>query len=64
MKIFIYIYILIYLYFCSLVIYDFNKRYAKEKKLNIDLKLHLFTEQDTTSGEEFYASTINSILNK
>jgi len=48
----------------SSVINDFNSRYAKEHNLDIDLQLHLFTEANSTVGEDFYSSTISTLLNK
>jgi len=48
----------------SEVVNDFNNKYAKEHNLDIKLKLHMFTEQNTTFGEDFYSSTIDSILNR
>jgi len=47
-----------------LMIDDFNNRYVKEKNLDINLKLILFTEENSTFGEDFYSSTVDSILNK
>ncbi|ORX77389.1 periplasmic binding protein-like II [Anaeromyces robustus] len=48
----------------SLIVNDFNNRYVKENKLDIDLELHMFTEQNTTFGKDFYSSTVDTLLNK
>ena len=47
-----------------IIIDDFNNRYVKEKNLDINLKLHLFTEENTTFGEDFYSSTVTQLLNR
>jgi len=48
----------------SPLINDFNTRYAKEKNLDIHLNLQLFSAQNSSLNEDFYSSTLSSILNK
>jgi len=43
---------------------NFNKKYAKENNLDIELKLVLFDETNSNYGEEFYSTTVYSWLNR
>jgi len=46
------------------IIDDFNNKYTKENNLDIELNLILYDETNSTYGEQFYSSTVHSLLSK